>query len=96
MFIVSLKYKQPLETVDAHLQEHGAYLKEQHAAGWFLISGRKVPRTGGVILVTAPSRESLETVLERDPFHIHQIADYEVIEFRAGMTYAELEFLKNK
>ncbi len=94
MFIISLTYKKPLETVDAHLEEHVAYLKAQYAAGLFLASGRKNPRTGGIILARADSREAVEAAITKDPFYTLEIAEYEITEFLPTMTSPELEFLK--
>lgn len=94
MFIISLTYKKPLETVDTHLEEHVAYLKEQYAAGLFLASGRKYPRTGGIILARSDSREAVEAAIAKDPFHRLGIAEYEITEFLPTMTSPELEFLK--
>ena len=96
MFIVSLNYRKSLEEVDSHLTSHVAYLKKQYEAGNFLASGRKVPRTGGIILSGIDNREDLEEIIRQDPFHKHQIAEYEIIEFTPSMTCDELEFLKNK
>lgn len=59
MFIVSLTYHASLEQIDAYLAEHVAFLKEQYAQGHFLASGRKVPRTGGIILARAPLPKKL-------------------------------------
>ena len=56
MFVVSLTYKKPIAEVELHLAAHIAYLDEYYAAGTFVASGRKVPRTGGVILAKAESR----------------------------------------
>lgn len=81
MFIVSLTYMKPLEEVEKHLEAHVKYLKKQYAADSFIASGRKVPRTGGVILSKLENRDILEKILEEDPFKIHGIADYEIIEF---------------
>lgn len=94
MFIISLTYIKSLEEVDALLEEHIAYLKEQYALGNFLASGRKVPRTGGVILARAVSREEVETIITLDPFYRHQVASYEITEFSPTMTVDELAFLK--
>jgi len=96
MFIVSLNYRKSLEEVDSHLTSHVAYLKKQYEAGNFLASGRKIPRTGGIILSSIENREDLEEIIRQDPFHKHQIAEYEIIEFTPSMTCDELEFLKNK
>ena len=50
MFIVDLTYVKPLEEVDKNIQEHMLFLDKYYSSGKFLISGRKVPRTGGVII----------------------------------------------
>ena len=94
MFIVSLTYIKPLEEVDALLEEHVAYLKEQYALGHFLASGRKVPRTGGVILARGASRDKIETIITLDPFYRHSVAEYELIEFIPTMSVDELEFMR--
>ena len=39
------------------------------------------PREGGVILSQMKNRESLETLLQQDPFYIHEVADYQIVEF---------------
>ena len=60
MFIISLTYKVSLQQIDKELNNHVRYLKAQYAAGNFLASGRKVPRTGGVILSQMKDRIELE------------------------------------
>ena len=94
MFIISLTYIKPLEEVDALLEEHVVYLKEHYALGHFLASGRKVPRTGGVILARGVSREEIETIITLDPFYRHHVAEYEITEFSPTMSVDELEFLR--
>lgn len=96
MFIISLNYKKPLSEVDAYLPAHVEYLKSQYSTGHVLLSGRKNPRTGGIILSSVKAREALETIIKQDPFYRHQIADYEIIEFSPTMAAAGLEFLINK
>lgn len=94
MFIVSLTYTAPLEEVDKHLDDHVTYLKRQYAAGNFVASGRKVPRTGGVILSKLKNRATLEAILAQDPFHRAGVADYDVIEFDPSMVAAGFEMLQ--
>lgn len=94
MFIISLTYIKPLEEVDVLLEEHVVYLKEQYDLGHFLASGRKVPRTGGVILARGGSCEEIETIIKLDPFYRHGAAEYEITEFCPTMTSDELEFLR--
>ena len=96
MFIVSLTYKRPLEEVDSHLDAHVAYLKQEYANGSFIASGRKVPRTGGIILSNVKTKDEMEAILAKDPFFLAGIADYDVIEFIPGMVAEGFEKLKGK
>ena len=86
MFIISLSYTAPLEEVDAHLAAHRDFLATHYASGTFLMSGRKVPRDGGIIVASAPSRAALDAVLATDPFARAGLARYEVTEFVPTMT----------
>lgn len=90
MFVVLLNYVKPLEVIDGLIPAHVAYLDEQYAAGVFLASGRKVPRTGGVILARATDRAELEAVLARDPFARAGAAEYEVVEFSPSKASPDL------
>lgn len=93
MFVVSLTYKKPIEEVEPHLAAHICYLDECYAKGVFIASGRKVPRTGGVILAKAESRAALEAILQQDPFYFEDVAEFEVIEFVPTKTAPGLESL---
>lgn len=93
MFIVDLQYIRPMEEVDAVLEAHVEYLSRQYEAGVFIASGRKVPRTGGVILARAESREHLQAVLAEDPFNDARVALYSITEFSPTMTASGLERL---
>lgn len=95
MFVVSLTYKVELSEVDKHIDAHISYLEEQYKSGNFLASGRKVPRTGGIILAQAESREELEAIIRVDPFFEADVADYEITEFVPTKTAKGLEALKD-
>lgn len=96
MFIISLTYHKTLEEVDAHLNAHVEFLKNNYAKGVFIASGRKIPRDGGVILALAPTRAEIEALIACDPFYIHDVATYEITEFTPSMTSPELAFLANR
>ncbi|WP_419784138.1 YciI family protein [Maridesulfovibrio sp.] len=93
MFIVDLTYKVDLDIVDAHLEAHVEYLKDQYRRGVFVASGRKVPRTGGVILARCESQSALAEILALDPFKENGVAEYAVTEFVPSMTAEGLELL---
>ncbi|WP_029461169.1 YciI family protein [Solidesulfovibrio alcoholivorans] len=90
MFVVLLTYVKGLDVVDALLAAHVRFLEEHYAAGTFLLSGRREPRTGGVILARAPSREALLDVLAGDPFASCGAARYDVVEFVPSMAAPQL------
>jgi uncharacterized protein YciI len=90
MFVVELIYKAPLQRIDAAMPAHIKYLKKHYADGHFLVSGRKVPREGGVILACAETRAQLEGIIKADPFVEKGLADFRIIEFRASQRADDL------
>ena len=80
--LIVLTYVKPLEEVDALLPAHVAWLEQGYAQGLFLIAGRRVPRTGGVI-VARGEREAVEALAATDPLIKSGIATIEVIAFTA-------------
>jgi uncharacterized protein YciI len=78
----------PLEEVDRLIDGHKAYLERNYAAGRFIVSGRREPRTGGVILARAASTADIEAVIAEDPFSQEGVAEYQVVEFLPG-TWAD-------
>lgn len=81
MFIISLHYIVPLEQLDAHMTEHVKFLNTYYKKNVFLTSGRKVPRTGGIILAQAQSKSELEQIMADDPFCKHGLAEITITEF---------------
>lgn len=93
MFIINITYKTALDKVDLFLEEHIEYLNNQYELGNFLVSGKKNPRTGGVILSNVKDKSDLEKIIEKDPFKIKGLANYDLIEFVPSKTCHELKFL---
>ena len=93
MFIINLTYKTELKNVNQFLNEHIEFLDKQYELGNFLASGRKIPRTGGIILSKANSKSELEKIIKNDPFKKNELAHYELIEFIPSKTCEELKFL---
>ena len=84
MFVIELVYKVDLAQIDAHMKSHMAFLREQYGAGTFVMSGRKVPRDGGIILAAGTDRDRIEKIIRQDPFVAQGLADYRIIQFRAS------------
>lgn len=81
MFIVSLTYIKPIEEVEKHIPEHIAFLDKYYALQKFICSGRKNPRTGGIIVANNVTESELREIIKEDPFWKHEIASFELIEF---------------
>ena len=91
MFIIELTYKADLAEIDAHMGAHVVFLKKYYASGNFLVSGRKIPRDGGIILAVGTSRQQIEAIVEEDPFYQHGLADFRIIEFRASQRANDIQ-----
>ncbi len=95
MFVIKLIYKAPLEEIDAHMRAHVTFLKRYYASGHFLVSGRKIPRDGGIILAVGESRERIEAIVREDPFCARGLADVRVVEFRASQHADDIQARMN-
>ena len=91
MFVVELIYKADLAAIDAQMRPHMAYLKKHYAAGTFVVSGRKIPRDGGVIIAVGKSRAEIEAIVKEDPFVKLGLAEFRVIEFRASQRADDID-----
>lgn len=91
MLVIELTYKADLAEIDAHMAAHVVFLKKYYAAGNFLVSGRKIPRDGGIILAVGKSRQQIEAMVKEDPFYEHDLADFRIIEFRASQRADDIQ-----
>ncbi|HEY7474975.1 MAG TPA: YciI family protein [Vicinamibacterales bacterium] len=91
MFVIELIYKTDLSRIDAHMRAHVAFLKKYYASGHFLVSGRKIPRDGGIILAVGNSRDEIEAIVREDPFCKHGLAEARIIEFRASQKAEDIQ-----
>ncbi|WP_110954394.1 YciI family protein [Anaerosinus massiliensis] len=81
MFILNLTYRKPLAEVEQFLSDHIRFLDQYYQRNVFICSGRKVPRTGGIILCNCKDKDEAETIIQNDPFYREKIAKYEIVEF---------------
>jgi uncharacterized protein YciI len=79
-FIIEITYLLDAERINQITPDHRAFLKTGYEKGWLLLSGPQVPRTGGMIVAKAPSREAIEEFVAQDPYRKNQAADYRIIE----------------
>ena len=70
---------------------HVAFLNKYYASGHFLVSGRKIPRDGGIILAAGKTRQQMQAIVEEDPFVARGLADFRIIEFRASQRANDIQ-----
>ncbi|MCC9311854.1 YciI family protein [Kitasatospora sp. RB6PN24] len=80
MFILLLTYLKNLAEIDALLPDHWNYLERNYREGTFLLSGRQVPRTGGVILAAGDDVEAIRKITQTDPFVRAGAARYDIVQ----------------
>ena len=90
MFLIELTYKAALPEIDRHMKAHVAFLSQHYAAGRFVVSGRKIPRDGGIIVAIGEDKTTIERIIAEDPFHRHGLADFRIIEFRASQRAKDI------
>ncbi|WP_109807633.1 YciI family protein [Sphingosinithalassobacter portus] len=90
--VVELTYKvDPAEITElrpAHLE----WLREGLAAGKLVLSGRKMPVTGGMLIVRGDV-DAARAWCESDPFALADVADYRYFAFEPSMAAPGLESL---
>ena len=79
-FVLISRYTAPLERIRELVPAHREYLQEQLARGLFVVSGRRVPWDGGVILARG-TRADVEAAVAADPLTREGVAETEIVEF---------------
>ena len=87
--VVSLTYGDDIDAIDAAMGAHVDWLLDAYANGLLLASGRKQPRTGGVIIAIG-SKAEVEALIADDPFLSKGLATAEIIPFTASMAATPL------
>jgi len=91
MFVVNIIYRKPIAEIEAQTTAHRAFLDTLYKTGHFLISGPKIPRTGGIIIAKGTiSKADLQTLLTEDPYQKQGLAQYDIIEFNPMKHAPEL------
>src|SRR4051812_49819029 len=90
MFLIELTYKAALAEIDRHMKAHVAFLNRHYAAGRFVVSGRKIPREGGIIVAIGGTRGEIEALVREDPFLARGLAEGGGVEVRPGQPAPHL------
>lgn len=91
MYLLLVHYTQPMDKVNAVTPDHRAYLDRFYASGELLVSGRRNPPSGGVLVGHFKDRAAAEAFVANDPFFTAGVARYEIIEFAPVKRAPEVE-----
>jgi uncharacterized protein YciI len=91
MFLLVLKYKVPIEQIERVAPAHREFLDQGYRTEKLLVSGPRVPRTGGVIVARVKTREEVDALIHEEPLYTEGIADYEV----GRVSGCEVPFVDN-
>lgn len=80
MFVIVVEYTADVSEVDAVMPAHMEWVAEHYRDGLFLASGRRVPRTGGVVLAQG-ELAAVQAAVAADPFTTTGVARSTIIEF---------------
>jgi len=86
LFVISLRYLASLDKIDAMMPRHMAFLDKHYKQGDFLVSGRQIPRTGGIIIAKGKNRAAVERLMQLDPFVKGKLASMDIVEFSASQV----------
>jgi uncharacterized protein YciI len=84
MFVLISHFQQPLEEINRQLAPHSEWVERHYASGRFLVSGRREPWIGGVIVARAASEEEIQQILAADPLQQLRLVVYEIFAFDAA------------
>lgn len=83
MFALVSRYTLPAGQVSALTAAHSEWIARHYASGRILVSGRRDPAAGGVIIAYGNSLAEIEEWITGDPFVVNGAAEYEITAFTA-------------
>lgn len=93
MYLVDMNFIDMSKVTPELTERHKKYLEKQYKSSLLMFGGRKVPRTGGILVSAHPTKEALVGVLESDPFVASGAVSYVITEFipvMASEQYASI------
>jgi uncharacterized protein YciI len=81
MFLVDMCFTDMTKITPELTNKHKSYLEQEYQSNKLLFGGRKVPRTGGILISQHESEHELQQVLNSDPFVKSGAIAYSITEF---------------
>ncbi len=79
MYLVLLTYLVAESEVLPFRESHYEFVDRHFKAGVFLLGGRRVPATGGFILVRGVAADELKAIMSEDPYLTAGLVEHEII-----------------
>ncbi len=83
MFVLISRFQKPLEEVNRSFAVHSEWVQRNYESGRFLVSGRREPAIGGIIVARASNEQELRELLTADPYQQKGLAEYDIFAFEA-------------
>jgi len=80
-YLVLRQATKPREKWTVTLDQHLAWMKQQHEAGTILFSGPTADRKYGVYVIRAASKESARQIAASDPYTAAGFCSFELLEW---------------
>jgi uncharacterized protein YciI len=84
VFVVISLFLEPVDVIDQHVSEHAAWVEQQYEKGRVLVSGRRKPPVGGIIVLRGDSREEIVELFSEEPFNRRGLVEYQILQFTPG------------
>ena len=83
MFVLISRFQKLLDEINPFLAPHSAWVHQHYESGRFLVSGRREPPIGGIIVARASSEQELREILTADPLQQMKLVEYDIFAFDA-------------
>jgi uncharacterized protein YciI len=81
MYLVDMNFTDMTKITPELTDQHKNYLTQEYKSNKLMFGGRKVPRTGGILISQHESESELKQVLNSDPFVKSGAVTYSITEF---------------
>ncbi len=81
MYLVDMSFKDMTKITPELTNKHKLYLEKEYKSNKLMFGGRKVPRTGGILISQHANERELKDVLNSDPFVKSGAVSYSITEF---------------
>lgn len=78
------------KVIEAHLEEHRAFLADLEKSGKVVMHGRFADRSGALQIFDTSSAEEAKKLISKDPFSIHGVTKDEIKEWNCRLLKVSL------